>query len=292
MSVGFGSNNQAGGQYTAVLSGHGNLIPTNVVNSVIVGGRNNFYQPGSGNHNFIGVAENVNFGIGNSNSAVVGGKDHIVDAGIVGAFIGGGTANRVRQQHGFVGGGQANETYGQHNFLGGGASNLSGDDSTDTFVVVGGGDQNLAKDDHTFIGGGAGNIIISGGSHAVISGGRGNTLSSVEATIAGGALNQIENLADGGTIGGGYTNYISTASSAVYACIPGGVSNRVTSAPLGWTLGSFGTNATPLSILLSPAGTHGSNRMHITATATTNIGPLKVSAGTAAWPTYAGLEGL
>jgi hypothetical protein len=99
------------------------------------------------------------------------------------------------------------------------------------------------------------------------------------------------NLADASFIGGGFTNEIITAASTVFSGIVGGVSNRVSSADMAWVLGSFGTNVTPKSILISPAGTGGSNRMHITATATTNIGPLKVSAGNAFVPVYAGVGG-
>ena len=193
--------------------------------------------------------------------------------------------NRVRVQGGFIGGGSGNDVGAHSGTIAGGVNNIAGDDvgATDIGATVGGGSVNAASAAYQTVSGGQNNGggAFDGATHGTIGGGGGNNLNSAFTTIAGGARNIIENLSEGATIGGGVTNYISNAGAADFATIPGGVSNRVNSAIMAWTLGSFGTNATPKSLLLSPAGTHGSNRMHITATATTNIGPLRVTAGNA-----------
>jgi len=277
-SVAFGSNNVAGGWYASVLGGQGNLINTNNTLSVISGGENSTIS--SGGRNFIGGGNGHTIGALSSNAVISGGSENVIDGGItVNATIAGGTQNRVRVQGGFIGGGSGNDVRAHSATIAGGLNNVAGDDvgATDIGTSIGGGGGNSTFGAYSTIGGGNKNLVNADtGTNATIGGGVGNITSSINTTIGGGALNIIENLAEQATIGGGFTNYISTASSAVFATIPGGVSNRVNSAPMAWTLGSFGTNATPMSLLFSPSGTHGSNRLHVTATATTNIGLLEI----------------
>jgi len=283
VSTAFGSNNLAGGFYSAVLGGSRNLINTNNEHAVIVGGENNSIA--AGGKNFIGGGDGHTIGTLSSNHFIGGGDANVIDANItVGSTIAGGTGGRIRAQGGFIGGGSGNDVRAHSGTIAGGINNVAGDDigNADIGTTIGGGSANLTFGAYSTIAGGNANLVNADtGTNATIGGGVGNTTSSINTVIGGGALNVIENLAEQATIGGGFTNYISTASSAVFATIPGGVSNRVNSAPMAWTLGSFGTNATPKSLLISPSGTHGSNRLHVTATATTNIGPLKVQAGNA-----------
>jgi hypothetical protein len=291
LSVAFGSNNAAGGYISSILGGTVNTISTITRFSVIVGGEGNSMGDSGGGANFIGGGRSHQIDNTSSNSVIVGGNNNRIQSNGRQSFIGGGADNECQQLDGAIVGGSGNTIVGTAGFIGAGSNNTSGNDSGDEHNTVAGGSANNTQGDWQSIGGGQGNLIQSSATSGTIAGGRGNVINGPDSNVGGGALNQIENLGEGATIGGGYTNYISTGSSAIYATIPGGVSNRVNSAPMAWTLGSFGTNATPNSILLSPAGTHGSNLMHITATATTNMGPLKVQMGKAT-TAYAGVGGV
>ena len=168
------------------------------------------------NGNFVGTADNqplelwVNGGRAlrlepNTNGApnVIGGSpENLVDAGVLGGFIGGGGAT---------------------NYLGVAYTNQVSAD----FGVVGGGEGNMIQSNalSSTIGGGALNTIQTSAANSTISGGVLNAIqtSAIDSTIGGGAKNVIETFATFSTIGGGYANEI--ANDVSYAVIPGGAFN-------------------------------------------------------------------
>lgn len=270
VSVAFGSNSANGGFYASILGGSRNLIPTNNEHSVIAGGENN--SVASGGHSFIGAGRGNTIGVLSSNSFIGGGSVNVIDSGVndTGAAIVGGSGNRARAIGGFIGGGAGNDARATYSVIAGGLNNVAGDDvgTTDVGTTIGGGEGNTTFGAYSTISGGNKNLVNADtGTNATIGGGIGNTTSSINTTIGGGALNVIENLAEQATISGGYTNYISTASSAAFAFISGGVSNRINSAPLSAVIGFFQTNAMSHSVLIGA----GTNSLHNVRVSTTNL---------------------
>jgi hypothetical protein len=129
---------------------------------------------------------------GNGAPNVIGGSPcNVVDAGMVGAFIGGGGVTNLRS----TGVAYTNRISSNFSIIGGGLGNSiqSGSDSS------------------TIAGGGSGNVIQGNAGDSTISGGAGNTIQGAGSPGAG----------FGSTIGGGLGN--TTSSNSFYATIPGGV---------------------------------------------------------------------
>jgi len=278
-SVSFGSNNLAGGYMSAVLSGYGNIIPTNYIYSVIVGGTENLFAESSASgRNIIGGGSKNQMDPGVSNSVIVGGfRNRILTDAFTSSIVGG-ADNISRFRYGSIGGGSGNETRAPGSVVGGGFNNVSGEGAATGLTTIGGGSGNVIFEDYGTIGGGEGNNLQSSAVDGTIGGGRGNIADGPGVTIGGGALNVMDGFAQYGVISGGYTNFIGNPgeSGSYFSFIPGGVSNKISGAIMSSVVGSFGTNSTPKSIMLSPAGPHGSNYMHISAHATTNVGPFYV----------------
>lgn len=264
-SVAFGSNNLAGGYFSAVLSGAINWIDTNAPYSVIAGGVSNAINATVFGAHFIGGGRSNIISSISSNNVIGGGYGNFTDASTRGATIGGGYSNRVQQIFGTVGGGSGNFAGGPHCVIAGGQANEAGRAVNADYNTIGGGQGNVILFDYGTIGGGQTNVLENNADNSTIAGGRGNGLNSSDTAIGGGARNVV-----------GINNQA--------AFIPGGFSNNVinTPSPLASVIGNFGTNATPKSVLISPAGTHGSNNLHVTATASTNIGPLLIRVGATA----------
>jgi hypothetical protein len=181
---------------------------------------------------------------GETPNLIGGWWENYVDAGVVGATIGGGGSgeygeNRVTDMFGTVGGGVFNQagdnttedfyyptvSGGYHNTatkswstVGGGGNNTA----SDTYSTVSGGDFNSASGYISTVGGG-GNNIASGGV-STVSGGGNNTASYYYATVGGGRENLASNWDS--TIAGGLGNTASGDKSA----IAGGEGNTATGA--------------------------------------------------------------
>jgi hypothetical protein len=185
---------------------------------------------------------------------VIGGSfSNVVDAGIIGATIGGGGAsnylgsygpNQVSANFGTIAGGLQNNIGSDSDYaaIGGGLQNsISAANAT-----IGGGTANTVSADSGTIGGGDGNTIQSYASDSTIGGGRANTISSGTAgatiaggqghtiggyvdnsTIAGGEHDTIGNFDDDCAIGGGDSNVIEDSVS--HGAIAGGLGNTIKS---------------------------------------------------------------
>lgn len=149
---------------------------------------------------------------------IIGGHpSNSAQAGIFGAFIGGGgangSANQVLESYGTVGGGVKNRAGNTATIAGGFDNQASGSTST-----IAGGRANQATNQYATIGGGVSNQ--AGGSYAVVGGGQLNIASGNAATIAGGYLGTATN--DYATVGGGSGNDATGDRST----IAGGSSNE------------------------------------------------------------------
>jgi len=265
-SVSFGSNNLAGGYMSAVLSGYGNIIPTNYIYSVIVGGTENLFAESSASgRNIIGGGSKNQMDPGASNCVIVGGfRNRILTDAFMSSMVGG-ADNISRMRYGSIGGGSGNETRGIGSVVGGGLNNISGESTVDGLTTIGGGSQNSIHEDYGTIGGGFGNFLQSSALYGTIGGGRGNVSDAISGTIAGGSLNNIDGFAQYGVISGGYTNFIGNpgAGGSHFSFIPGGVSNKISGAIMAAAIGSFQTNTLDKTILL---GTTNNNRVMVSTT--------------------------
>ncbi len=274
-SIGFGTNVVAGGLFSSVLGGAHNRIPTNDIYSVIGGGISNVMVAGSAVNVIGGGMQNViEGGAGSTNNVIAGGRQN---------------TNAASSANNFMGSGWENYMTGNQNVIAGGSRNLiltAGDNN-----VIAGGDRNRmfnGPSTGSFIGAGAFNTNW-GATYCLIGSGFGNRcVNSLYSVIGGGAFNSIES-SSYQFIGGGQGNFI---PNSPVSFIVAGTSNTVENGvSLASVMGNWGTNKTDKSVLISPAGTHGSNQLHVTATATTNLGPLKVQMGRAT-TAYAGVGGV
>ena len=170
---------------------------------------------------------------GTTPNILLGDSRNIIEAGVVGGTVSGGTGNGVEGTYGSVGGGYENVATGQYGSVGGGYGNVAG-----TYGSVGGGQGNQASGQYGSVGGGWDNGASGPG--AFVGGGgfdgattAGNMAGGNAATIGGG----LGNTASGGnyvTIGGGYKN----TTSAHDATVAGGSSN--TASGQGATVGGGG----------------------------------------------------
>jgi hypothetical protein len=152
----------------------------------------------------------------NGSPNLIGGSPYnVVNAGVVGAFIGGGGAtnyfgslytNRVSSDFGAIVGGANNaiQTSSVYSFIGGGRDHAV---------------QSLAE--FSTVGGGTGNLVGPGARYSTIGGGSGNAIqtNTTYGTVGGGNRNQIGTNSTSATIGGGNNN---TITNAAYATVPGG----------------------------------------------------------------------
>jgi hypothetical protein len=174
---------------------------------------------------------------------IIGGSSrNVADAGVIGAFIGGGGAvsfsgtartNRIASSFSMIGGGFDNliNTNARAATIGGGQDNMiqSGVNSTiggghenviqsaSTATIAGGDGNTMTNATWSFIGGGFDNLL-EGTSSGIASGLFNNILSQSSGFIGGGAVNRI-----GGTTHGGG----STGVSNVHNAIVGGVLNWI-----------------------------------------------------------------
>ncbi len=133
----------------------------------------------------------------------------------------------------------------------------------------------MANPDYSTIAGGQLNFCENNATYGFIGGGQQQDINGAYAVAVGGAFNLIGINDDASAILAGFSNNI--AASTTHAVI----------------IGNFGTNSTSKSILLSPIGTAGNNMLHVTSTASTNLGPLLVQAGNAFSPgNFAGVGGV
>lgn len=260
-SIAFGSNVWAGAQGSSVLGGENNTITTNNVYSAIVGGRLNVINQAAGGHNFIGGGISNIISAAASNNVIVGGRGGFIDSNIQGGTVGGGLSNRVQNGGGTVAGGYGNFAGGNACTVAGGEANVGGNTVNTDWAFIGGGRANQVNPDYGTIGGGQTNFIQNNATYGFIGGGHGNDINADIANVPGGSKNIINITSPNSFILGGTSNNVASTVAAA------GV------------IGNFGTNANPGSILISPRGTHGSNNLHVTATASTNIGPLFVRSG-------------
>jgi hypothetical protein len=177
-----------------------------------------------------------------SPSLVGGHASNTVNAGIPGAFIGGGglpdSRNLISGSHAAIVGGHGNRAHGPGSFIGGGTSNSvenigtfigggSGNAAGAPYATVGGGFFNLALETNGTIGGGSGNILGGTVAGSTIGGGLGNRVNFAQAaTIGGGMQHQISGNVHVATVGGGYQNYIKTNGAG--GTIAGGEFNLLT----------------------------------------------------------------
>ena len=170
---------------------------------------------------------------GEAPNLIGGWWENYVDAGVVGAAIGGGGSgewgeNRVGDDFGTVGGGQGNTASGRSSVVGGGELNTA----SYAVTTVGGGQNNTTSYAYATVGGGESNT--ASGWAATIGGGQKNTASGELTTIGGGgSLHWPEygNRAtdDYGTVGGGFNNQAGDnagdTSDRPYATVGGGRHN-------------------------------------------------------------------
>ena len=198
----------------------------------------------------------------NTNGApnIIGGSaNNVADAGVVGAFIGGGGAtnfslggishtNRIASSFGAIGGGFDNliHTNSRAATIGGGQENMiqSGPDATiagglenviqsgGSAAIAGGQQNTMTNATWSFIGGGFDNRL-EGSSGGIASGIFNNILSQSSGFIGGGALNQL-----GGTNHGGG----STGVSNVHNAIAGGLLNWIAEGAAGSFIGGGRNN--------------------------------------------------
>jgi hypothetical protein len=177
--VGGGTNNVAGGQFSAVVGGASNEACDQ--ESAIGGGQ--FNKIGSTSNNgdsFIGGG--YNNAISQGSSAIVGGQDNSITSGD--AFLGGGSGNSVSGSYATVGGGSGNTAGSEGAFVGGGFSNTA---DLNTYTTVGGGFGNTASAEWATVAGG--NTNTASGNASNVSGGANNVASGQHATVLGGSRN-------------------------------------------------------------------------------------------------------
>ena len=139
-----------------------------------------------------------------------------VDAGTVGATIGGGGRDLAIHQ-----------ATGDYSTVDGGAGNTAGGYAS----AVGGGEGNSAGGSYSTAAGGSGNS--ASGPYAAVGGGQANTVSGTRATVAGGSFNQANTAF--ATVGGGYGNVV----SGTYATVSGGSENEAMGAHASVGGGSY-----------------------------------------------------
>jgi trimeric autotransporter adhesin len=227
--------NSFAGAFTGAVSGNGSGLTS--VNATTLGGLSsaNFWKTNGNaganptNGAFLGTTDNLPLEIKVNGHRVlriepsdvapniIGGYvSNVVDAGVIGATIGGGGSisgpNRISANLATIAGGGQNTNQGNFG------------------TISGGGNNNIQPDNFSFatIGGGAHNKIAPGATYSTISGGQANEIltGAQFGSIGGGNNNTILTNAELSTISGGNNNTILNSSS--FATIPGGDSNTAT----------------------------------------------------------------
>lgn len=205
-SVVFGSDNEAVGPGTAVLSGLGNkagrndlgeLIRLLTAGSVVAGGAAN---QSKGIKTFVGA-----------------GHGNIAEGSW--SAVGGGVQNRASGTLSFIGGG-GDQTMATWNTASGSYSSILGgitNTASGHWSSIGGGSTNSTSGDLSTVGGGGTNTASGG--QATIGGGFTNEATGTAATVAGGANNHA--IGNTSSVGGGNNNWSNGANST----IAGGTNN-------------------------------------------------------------------
>ena len=183
---------------------------------------------------------------------VIGGSPaNFVEAGVVGAVIGGGgatnydglpSANSILGDFGVVGGGRGNRlaTYAEASTIAGGAGNNIGGTASGSTIGGGSGNDIAAYSPSSTIAGGSANAIGTLSWYSAIGGGVGNAISGGDSadganTVAGGRDNHIGTNSYYCAIGGGLTNKI--VAKCLDSIIAGGAGNAVGSNCLASAIG-------------------------------------------------------
>jgi hypothetical protein len=173
----------------------------------------------------------------NTNGApnIIGGSaNNGADAGVVGAFIGGGGATNFS----FGGISHTNRIASSFGTIGGGFDNLIHTNARGA-TIGGGQDNSIQSGPNSTIGGGDENVIQSG-STATIAGGNRNTITNgFWSFIGGGFLNEIHDGSRGVIAGGIFNNILSQDGGT----IGGGVLNQVGGTNIAGSSSGTGTNA-------------------------------------------------
>ena len=197
--------------------------------------------------NFVGTTDNqpLEFKVNNqralrlepnaasgSPNVIGGAPGNFVQAGVVGAVIGGGGATN------YYGGVYSNSISADFGVIGGGIQNSIQTGATNS--TIGGGQQNTVTISANFstIGGGYGNM--NAGVASSIGGGVQNGEYANYGVIGGGMINSIAPLDEYSTIGGGYYNRIWQFSAG--SMIGGGISNTVQDSASDVTIGGGNSN--------------------------------------------------
>ena len=197
---------------------------------------------------------------------IAGRDDNDVAAGIYGAAIGGGLANRITAQQSTIGGGQLNVASGAQATIGGGDQNVAGGDrstvgggyfnrATTVATTTSGGWNNAATNNFSTVVGGADNV--AGGLAAVV-GGFNNVALGIFSTVGGGSRNFAAER--GSSIGGGEGN----GNYGGYSAISGGLGNVISNAgyaTLGAGYGNFigGVNSIAATVAGGQVNTNWAN---------------------------------
>lgn len=164
---------------------------------------------------------------GGTVNVIGGSQENAVGAGVGGATIGGGSANRILAYSGTIGGGSANTNAALGATIGGGQANGIGLNSYQ--ATLGGGWQNQigANSFRATVGGGWRNIVEANASFTTVAGGYGNTIQfgAADSSIGGGRDNIHETNATGAVIGGGRRNLVGIDTYG--GTVSGGESNTV-----------------------------------------------------------------
>jgi hypothetical protein len=184
----------------------------------------------------------LNTEAGTIGTAIVGGINNSIQSLGVAAFIGAGKGNTIvnaAKGAGYVAFASAivagqNNTIGDTaasdvSFIGGGSANSV---NSGFSLIIGGEENAVSGGDYQAIGGGKFNIISSSGAYNVIAGGGSTSLgdgneitgTATQAAIVGGHNNTIS--VNGGFIGGGQDNDISSSTGSI-SSIVGGASNSI-----------------------------------------------------------------
>ena len=240
--IGNGRYNEANGQKSFIGCGEDNVVDAYC--GFVGGGYNNESGDAysdtavviTGGWDNSAIARYTFIGGGQANSAtgnhcvVVGGMDNT--ASVLRSFVGGGENNSASADrssvcggldnnadgwYAFIGGGRADTVISRHGGILSGYSNLAGNESGDSAVVVVGGWDNTATADFAFIGGGYSNDVNN--IYTFLGGGRNNACTGEYTAVVGG----YNNSSNGNRcfIGGGYSN----ETNYDYSVIAGGYNN-------------------------------------------------------------------
>jgi hypothetical protein len=136
--------------------------------------------------------------------------NNTVNAGVSGAFIGGGgqtaATNRITDDFGFVGGGSGNQ-----------AGDGAGTVGDHPYATVAGGQRNFAGGANSAIGGGYGNSNSASATYGTIAGGSGNSVRITAGAIGGGENNLVYANGQDGFIGAGSGNQVSGSGAGILA---------------------------------------------------------------------------